>query len=391
MTDLGTQHDQTEEGRSMAAGRVRTEGSGGAHQKLDGTQDNSPPGRPLHLHSRRDLGEPRRASAVPTPGEWGGRNERLDLYAILNVRPDATAEEIASAYRGLAAHYYAQGPRRAEDRERLRLLNVAYEVLRDPIRRLDYDQGRLLGEEVHRPRPAPTITDITVARSTRPDHHFVAIRRRTGGIFEALGVLLVVAVALYAAYLATTVIDLPRVSSNMLEMLTGMPKQRLVGAPPATAQADGLSPATANTEEDDKAARLAQEFAGSRIDISNTSPAQYTDITLTLTLMRNGEPVQGVPVVAIIHYRTVVERHPRDGQPVKTNRDGVASIKVNIGPASAAYPARVDMVATYEDYQLVWQTSFTPVPPPTRVPGAASAPSQPTPEPAPEEPQEEPT
>jgi len=101
-----------------------------------------------------------------------------------------------------------------------------------------------------------------------------------------------------------------------------------------------------------------------------------------------------VPVVAIIHYRTVVERHPRDGQPVKTNRDGVATIKVNIGPASAAYPARVDMVATYEDYELVWQTTtFTPVPPPTRVPGAAPARAQPTPEPepAPEEPPEETT
>ncbi len=92
-------------------------------------------------------------------------------YEVLEVTPEATAEEIRAAYHRLAARYH---PDRHQDNpladlasEKLVALNRAYEILSDPARRAAYDaeqaaQGRRpQGPRVVRPRgPLATLTRL---------------------------------------------------------------------------------------------------------------------------------------------------------------------------------------------------------------------------------------
>jgi curved DNA-binding protein CbpA len=66
------------------------------------------------------------------------------LYVRLEVRPDASRQEIVSAYRRLAhgAHPDAR-PGDPEAAQRFREITEAYEVLSDPLRRASYDRSLL--------------------------------------------------------------------------------------------------------------------------------------------------------------------------------------------------------------------------------------------------------
>lgn len=65
------------------------------------------------------------------------------LYTLLGVAPNATAEEIRSAYLSQVARFHPdrhEGNPLAElAAEKLSELNRAYEVLSDPLRRAEYD------------------------------------------------------------------------------------------------------------------------------------------------------------------------------------------------------------------------------------------------------------
>jgi len=64
-----------------------------------------------------------------------------DLYALLEVRPDASAEELKKAYRALARRYHPDAnPDAPEAEARFKEISYAYEVLSDPERRARYDQ-----------------------------------------------------------------------------------------------------------------------------------------------------------------------------------------------------------------------------------------------------------
>jgi molecular chaperone DnaJ len=68
----------------------------------------------------------------------------LNYYAVLEVRLQASQEEIKKAYRKLALQYHPdrnQGNRQAE--LKIREVNVAYEILGDPAARKTYDRLRL--------------------------------------------------------------------------------------------------------------------------------------------------------------------------------------------------------------------------------------------------------
>jgi curved DNA-binding protein CbpA len=76
-----------------------------------------------------------------------------DYYALLNVAPDAEHEIIRAAYLVLAKRYHPDAATAASphDVEKFQLITEAYEVLRDPNRRAQYDkyhsrQKRLLAQ-----------------------------------------------------------------------------------------------------------------------------------------------------------------------------------------------------------------------------------------------------
>lgn len=77
-----------------------------------------------------------------------------DYYAVLGIRPDATAPEITLAFRARAKELH---PNLAKDKKaprRFEQLVVAHDVLSDPQRREEYDRERVAhaGPEVSEPR-----------------------------------------------------------------------------------------------------------------------------------------------------------------------------------------------------------------------------------------------
>jgi curved DNA-binding protein CbpA len=70
--------------------------------------------------------------------------ERRDPYRILQVQPDADPDVIRAAYRVLArkAHPDAATPLNAAAERRMTDLNWAYAVVRDPIRRAQWESER---------------------------------------------------------------------------------------------------------------------------------------------------------------------------------------------------------------------------------------------------------
>ncbi len=66
--------------------------------------------------------------------------EYKDYYATLGVGRTANEKEIKSAYRRLARQYHPDVNKDPKATERFKLINEAYEVLRDPKKRGKYDQ-----------------------------------------------------------------------------------------------------------------------------------------------------------------------------------------------------------------------------------------------------------
>jgi molecular chaperone DnaJ len=62
-----------------------------------------------------------------------------DLYSLLGIRPDASEEEIKRAYRRLAREYHPDVSKDPDAEARFKEINAAYETLKDPIRRRQYD------------------------------------------------------------------------------------------------------------------------------------------------------------------------------------------------------------------------------------------------------------
>ena len=72
-----------------------------------------------------------------------GSEESVDPYRVLQVDPTADQEIIQAAYRALARRFH---PDVAEDQEaaaqRMAIINSAFDLIRDPQRRAEYDRER---------------------------------------------------------------------------------------------------------------------------------------------------------------------------------------------------------------------------------------------------------
>ena len=71
--------------------------------------------------------------------------EFKDYYEILGVKPEAADAEIKSAYRRLARKFHPDVSKETGAEEKFKSINEAYEALREPARRKEYDQIRAGG------------------------------------------------------------------------------------------------------------------------------------------------------------------------------------------------------------------------------------------------------
>jgi curved DNA-binding protein CbpA len=93
--------------------------------------------------------------------------ENQDLYAILNVAPDASQTQIGRAYRRLIrAHHPDIHPDR--DSAALAAAVAAYAILRDPARRAAYDQARRPVRDQH-PTAPPPVSSASHCPRPEPD------------------------------------------------------------------------------------------------------------------------------------------------------------------------------------------------------------------------------
>ena len=65
-----------------------------------------------------------------------------DYYKILRVVPDAEIEIISSAYRALCRKYHPDTYKGSDAENKMKEINEAYEVLKDPEKRKEYDKTR---------------------------------------------------------------------------------------------------------------------------------------------------------------------------------------------------------------------------------------------------------
>ena len=80
--------------------------------------------------------------------------EYKDYYKIMDLKRDASQDEIKRAYRKLARKYHPDVSKEKDAEERFKALGEAYEVLKDPEKRAAYDQlgaNYKAGQDFHPP------------------------------------------------------------------------------------------------------------------------------------------------------------------------------------------------------------------------------------------------
>ena len=120
-----------------------------------------------------------------------------DYYRVLHVDPTAEQEVIEAAYGRLAQKYDPDTSKAADATERMKKINIAYETLRDPVKRAEYDQLRAAARRTPAPKPKasePATTETKVPETTKPAAPGRAkpSGRRTTAILAAVAVLVAV-------------------------------------------------------------------------------------------------------------------------------------------------------------------------------------------------------
>ena len=69
----------------------------------------------------------------------------IDYYQVMGLADTATADEVKKAYRKLARKYHPDVSKEKDAEEKFKALGEAYEVLKDPAKRAEYDELRRHG------------------------------------------------------------------------------------------------------------------------------------------------------------------------------------------------------------------------------------------------------
>jgi hypothetical protein len=273
------------------------------------------------------------------------------LYAVLGLDPNVSDAEIQTAYRRQASKLLGNG---SNDTHALKQLNVAYEVLGNPVRRVEYDRLRL-SQSLSPGAPTPirpgakATTRITKRR--RPRH---AVQPRYAGLGDVVVVIAVVGLAVLAGALLIPRLSINLSALNALQSVLPLSNssRRVLDTNPTSVPATPVATAT-------PLPGVAARFTGSNVSVSNPSPSPNTPENVVIHLRRDGKPAANFDVWATVDYRTVQERWPATGT-LKTDSDGAATITFNIGGATPNFPVTVHVFAQVDDQQLSWTTSFTP-------------------------------
>ncbi len=73
--------------------------------------------------------------------------EFKDYYALLGVKPDTPIDDIKRAYRKLARQYHPDVSKEPNAENKFKEINEAWEVIKDPQKRAQYDNIRLGGQQ----------------------------------------------------------------------------------------------------------------------------------------------------------------------------------------------------------------------------------------------------
>jgi curved DNA-binding protein len=79
----------------------------------------------------------------------------VDYYKVLGVSPEATPDDLKKAYRRLARKYHPDVSKERDAEAKFKEVGEAYEVLKDPDKRAEYDQLRRFGGDGGEFRPPP--------------------------------------------------------------------------------------------------------------------------------------------------------------------------------------------------------------------------------------------
>src|SRR5438067_10839049 len=98
-----------------------------------------------------------------------------DLYGLLGVHPGASAEQIRLAYRQRAMLWHPDRNSCVDAEETFKLIRSAYDVLRDPSRRSDYDRNAASRAERASAHPSGGALRHSVNHTSKGRRMYVAV------------------------------------------------------------------------------------------------------------------------------------------------------------------------------------------------------------------------
>lgn len=315
-------------------------------RRRNGTADQSPP-LASEYEISRDGGEDQGAEFDEAS---------TGLYGVLGVKPSAADWEIQVAYRRRAA---GLAGRRVMFRDELKELNAAYLVLGNAARRAEYDRQRSTAAVDHKPPIAET--NRGTVRSPRFRHPRSGAPPLGSHVAEVVSVMLVIAASVGAAafFLEQVGGDFAPLSNFARVVGLSSPQRAIgVGDLPTIARVPIAGPAVASPSPLSNLP-LAEQFRSTSVSVSDPRPPSNAQVTVIVRLQRNGQPVVGQEVWAIVQYRTTRERVPATGA-ARTDSTGATTLSVSVGNATPGFEVKVDVKTLVEGQELSWPASFTP-------------------------------